>query len=119
MKKAKRQLIEGQLDRFVILDDESPQEMYNRLKKLVNKVQAYRPISLIHSFAKIVSKILANRLGPELKHLISHNQTTFIQDRCIHDSLAYVQGVIKYLHRKHTPALIIKLAISKAFDTAS
>jgi hypothetical protein len=41
VKKAKRQLIEGQLDRFVMLDDEGPQEMYNRLKKLVNKVQAY------------------------------------------------------------------------------
>jgi predicted transcriptional regulator len=41
MKKAKRQLIEGQLDRFVMLDDESRQEMYNRLKKLVNKVSKY------------------------------------------------------------------------------
>jgi hypothetical protein len=29
MKKAKKQLIEGQLDRFVMLDDESPQEIYN------------------------------------------------------------------------------------------
>jgi hypothetical protein len=36
MKKAKRQL-----DRFVMLDNEGPQEMYNRLKKLINKVQAY------------------------------------------------------------------------------
>jgi hypothetical protein len=41
MKKAKRQLIEGQLDRFAMLDDEEPQEMYNQLKKLVNKVRAY------------------------------------------------------------------------------
>jgi hypothetical protein len=41
IKKAKRQLIEEQLDRFVMLDDEDPQEMYNRLKKLVNKVRAY------------------------------------------------------------------------------
>jgi hypothetical protein len=41
VKKAMRQLIEGQLDRFVMLDDEDPQEIYNRLKKLVNKVRAY------------------------------------------------------------------------------
>jgi hypothetical protein len=40
VKKAKRQFIEGQLDRFVMLDDEEPQ-MYNRFKKLVNKVRAY------------------------------------------------------------------------------
>jgi DNA-binding FrmR family transcriptional regulator len=38
VKKAKRQLIEGQLDRFVVLDDEDPQEMYNQLNNLVNKV---------------------------------------------------------------------------------
>jgi hypothetical protein len=41
IKKATRQLIEGQLDRFVMLDDEDPQEIYNRLKKIVNKVRAY------------------------------------------------------------------------------
>jgi hypothetical protein len=41
VKKAKRQLIDGQLDRFAMLDDEDPQEMYNQLKKLVNKVRAY------------------------------------------------------------------------------
>jgi hypothetical protein len=41
VKKAKRQLIAGQLDRFVMLEDEDPQEMYNWLKKLVNKVRAY------------------------------------------------------------------------------
>jgi hypothetical protein len=41
VKKAKRQLIEGQLNRFVMLDDEYPQKMYNQIKKLVNKVRAY------------------------------------------------------------------------------
>jgi hypothetical protein len=41
VKKAKRQLIKGQLDRFVMVDDEGPQEMYNRQKKFVNKVRAY------------------------------------------------------------------------------
>jgi hypothetical protein len=80
------------------------------------KVSNYRPISLIHSFAKFVSKILASRLAPELKYLVSMNQTTFIKDRCIHDSFEYVQGVIKHLHKKHTPALFIKLDISKSFD---
>jgi hypothetical protein len=41
VKKVKMQLIEGQLDRFVMLDDEDPQEMYNWINKLVNKVRAY------------------------------------------------------------------------------
>jgi hypothetical protein len=41
MKKDKMQLIEGKLDRCVMLDDESPQELFRRLKRLVNKVRAY------------------------------------------------------------------------------
>jgi hypothetical protein len=41
VKKVKRQLIEGQLDRFVVLEDENPQEMDNQLKKPVNMVRAY------------------------------------------------------------------------------
>jgi hypothetical protein len=44
-------------------------------------VSDYRPISLTHSFAKIISKLLANRLAPELEKLISINQTTFIKKK--------------------------------------
>jgi hypothetical protein len=39
--KAKIEMLEGQLDRFVMLDDETPQEMHNHMKRLVNKVRAY------------------------------------------------------------------------------
>jgi hypothetical protein len=41
VRKAKVEMLEGQLDRFVMLDDETPQEMYNRMKPMVNKVRAY------------------------------------------------------------------------------
>jgi hypothetical protein len=36
-------------------------------------VKDYRPISLIHSFAKIVTKLLASRLAPKLYQLVSEN----------------------------------------------
>jgi hypothetical protein len=79
----------------------------------------YRPISLVHGFAKIIKKELANRLGPELDHIISYNQTAFIRKRCIHESFLYVQQVIRALHKKKTPVLFIKLDISKAFDNVN
>jgi hypothetical protein len=48
-------------------------------KECPKRISKYRPISLTHSFAKLVTKILANKLGPELKNLISNNQTAFIK----------------------------------------
>jgi hypothetical protein len=41
MRKVNVQILEGQLDRFVMFDNESPQEMYHLFKKLVHKVRAY------------------------------------------------------------------------------
>jgi hypothetical protein len=37
VRKVKIDMLEGQLNRFAIFDDETPQDMFNRLKKLVNK----------------------------------------------------------------------------------
>jgi hypothetical protein len=55
------------------------------------RVSDYRSIILSHSFANIISKLLANRLGPEFHHLVSFNLTTFIKSRCIHDNFIFVQ----------------------------
>jgi hypothetical protein len=41
----------------------------------------YRPISLSHSIAKLVSKLLANRLAPHLGMLVSRSQSAFIKKR--------------------------------------
>jgi hypothetical protein len=40
MRKVKVEMLEGQLNRFMRYDDETPHEMFNRLKKLVNKARA-------------------------------------------------------------------------------
>jgi hypothetical protein len=40
----------------------------------------YDPISLIHSFAKLVTKILANRLSARLDSLISKNQSVSLRE---------------------------------------
>jgi hypothetical protein len=40
VRKAKVEMLEGQLNRFIMYDDETPHKMFNRLKKLVNKARA-------------------------------------------------------------------------------
>jgi hypothetical protein len=86
-------------------------------KRCPKRITDFRPIILEHSFSKITSKILANRLGPELDTLISSTQTAFIKKRWLHDSFMYVQQVIRELHKKKIPAMFVKMDISKAFDT--
>ena len=77
----------------------------------------YRPISLVHSFAKLVTKMMANRLAPHLDKLVATNQSAFTRGRCIHDNFILVQQTIKVLHRQKISSLFLKLDISKAFDS--
>lgn len=79
----------------------------------------FRPISLIHSFAKLIAKILANRLAPYLNTMVSTNQSAFIRGRCIHDNYMLVQQTIRLLYRRRVPSIFLKLDISKAFDSVS
>jgi hypothetical protein len=74
---------------------------------------------LVHSIAKIFSKILANRLAPHLPSMVSLSQSAFVKKRCIHDNFALVQSLVKELYRKKILALFIKLNITKAFDSVS
>jgi hypothetical protein len=40
-----------------------------------DQVKDFRPISLVHSFAKLVTKILANRLAKRLNVMVSRSQS--------------------------------------------
>jgi hypothetical protein len=79
----------------------------------------FRPIRLIHSFAKLVTKMLANRLGPHLQELVAANQSAFVRGRSIHDNFMLLQHSIKSLHKKKVSSLFLKLDTSKAFDSVS
>ena len=78
-----------------------------------------KPISLIHSFAKLLTTVLAVRLSVYIDKLISPSQSAFIKKRCIQDNFVYVRGLARHYHQTKTPACLIKLDISKAFDTVS
>ena len=79
----------------------------------------YRPITLVHSFAKLISKLMATKLAPQLKSLVAFNQNAFIKGRSIHDNFKFVQRAAVLLKRRKIPKMLLKLDISKAFDTVS
>jgi hypothetical protein len=76
----------------------------------------YRPISLIHSFGKIFSKIMANRFGPNLPRLISVNQSAFIKGHQIRDNFRYVLGTARTLVIRKSLSVLFKIDLAKAFD---
>lgn len=80
-------------------------------------ISDFRPISLIHAIAKIITKVLATRLQPYMDKLISPSQSAFIKGRSIHDNFLYVRNMARRFHRNRTPTLLMKLDISKAFDS--
>jgi hypothetical protein len=83
------------------------------------EVKDFRPISLIHSFAKIVTKILANRLASRLPEIVSANQSAFIKGRCIHDNFILVQQTAKAIQKHRVSRILLKLDIGKTFGSVS
>ena len=83
------------------------------------QVKDFRPISLVHSFAKLVTKIMAIRLADRLDEMVSPNQSAFIKKRFILDNFMMVQQIVKFLHSQNLPRILLKLDITKAFDSVS
>jgi mannosylglycoprotein endo-beta-mannosidase len=77
----------------------------------------FRPISLIYGIAKIITKALALRLAPLINELIFPCQSAFIKKCSIHDNFLYMRNLTRRFHRTKTPALLLKVDISKAFDS--
>jgi hypothetical protein len=73
---------------------------------------------LVHSFAKLITKLLANRLA-DLDNMVSQNQSAFIKGRSILDNFLLVRQTTKMLHQKKCARILLKLDITKAFDSVS
>jgi hypothetical protein len=79
----------------------------------------YRPISLVHSFAKLFSKLIANRLRGRLGDLVSANQLAFVKGRCLHDNFMLVRQVARKINLRRQTGVLLKLDLTRAFDTMS
>lgn len=76
----------------------------------------FMPISLCNASYKIIAKLLANRLKPLLKKLISSNQGGFVEGRYIMDNVIQVQETIHSSKQWGEKGMLIKLDMANAFD---
>ena len=67
----------------------------------------YRPMSLVHSAAKVLCRVLARRLALGMQKLVSSGQRAFICERSIQDNFMYVKNVIKEAHVKKSPLIFL------------
>ncbi|GJV40575.1 RNA-directed DNA polymerase, eukaryota, reverse transcriptase zinc-binding domain protein [Tanacetum coccineum] len=80
-------------------------------------VKDFRPISLIGSLYKIITKILANRIMLVLGNLVNEVQSAFMADRQILDGPFILNEVYQWCKDKKKQSFILKVDFEKAYDS--
>ena len=85
-------------------------------KQNLERISDYRPISVINTVTKIITKIMANRLQPHLQLLISNSLTDFVQGRSLMESFLSAREFLNFCFKRKLPYILYKIDFEKAFD---
>ena len=86
-------------------------------KKDRSLLENWRPISLFNVDTKIMSKVIATRIKKVLPSIIHHNQTGFIEDRFIGETVRSIFDTMDFTAKENIPGLMIFIDFQKAFDS--
>lgn len=79
-------------------------------------ISNFRPISLVGSTYKIISKCLALRLKKVLPRIVSRKQGAFLKGRPMVDGVLCASECIDARNREGKPGVFYKLDLEKAYD---
>lgn len=77
----------------------------------------YRPISLIESAYKVLSKLLARRLSKVVEGIISDCQSAFVGNRHILDGVVVLNEAVEEAKKKMIERIFLKIDFVKAYDS--
>ena len=89
-------------------------EKKDKDKKLIKN---WRPISLLNTDLKIVSRALAKRLKCVLPTLISSNQTAYVKDRFIGEGARLISDILEVTDSLNLGGYLVTIDFEKAFDS--
>ena len=81
------------------------------------RLNDFRPISLVGCLYKILSKVLANRLKMVMGSLISETQTAFEKDRQILDGILIANEVVDETCKTKKELMLFKVDFKKVYDS--
>ena len=101
-------LVKGVNSTFIILIPEvdNPQRLND-----------FRPISLVGSMYKIIAKLLANRLRMVISSVVSETQSAFVKNCQILDGILIANEVVDEAHKLKKELLLFKVDFEKAYDS--
>ncbi|CAJ2627985.1 unnamed protein product [Trifolium pratense] len=81
------------------------------------RLNDFRPISLVGSLYKILAKVLANRLRTVIGSVISESQSAFVKDRQILDGILIANEVVDEARKFKKELMLFKVDFEKAYDS--
>ena len=109
---------------FQIDHRSTPYELQQAVITLIEKkgkdrssLENWRPISLLNVDTKIMTKVLAARIKEVLPSIIHHNQTGYIKNHFIGETIKSIFDIMDFTLNENTSGLMIFIDFHKAFDS--
>ena len=77
----------------------------------------WRPLTILNTDYKILTKALANRLQTVIYKIVNHDQVGYIKNRYIGENIRIIEDLKSYTNLKQCAGYMVLIDFQKAFDS--